>query len=68
MVICAEKKKIFDRMAVIAGNFADGHLIEGYRDGADAVLCENLPEQAGKRICVNGLTAQNFHELIQHAA
>ena len=55
-------------MAVVARNFAHAHLIECRRDGADAVLRQNEPQQPRKLLSADLLSAENLHELVEHVA
>ena len=57
MVVGPQEEQVLVRMPVIPGNFADGHLVQGYRDGANAVLGHHLAEQPGKFVQAHGFVA-----------
>ena len=50
MVVGPQQEQVLVRMAVISGDLADGHLVQGHRDGAHAVLGHHLTEQPCKLV------------------
>ena len=68
VVIGPQQEEILRRVAVVPGDLADGHLVQGHGNGPHAVLGQHLAKQAGKFVQLHELIAQNLHELVQHAA
>ena len=68
MVVYTQEEQMLHRVTVIAGNFADIHLIQRYRNRAHTILRQHLPEQSDKLLRLHGLIAQQFHKLIQNSA
>ena len=68
MVVDAKEEQVFHGVAVVAGDLADGDLIQRDGDGAHAVLGQDLTEQPGEGLQVHGLVAQDLHKLVQHTA
>ena len=68
MVIGPQQKEMAHRVAVVAGDLADRHLVQRHGDSAHAVLGQHQPQQPGKLLAVQLRVAQDLHELVQHAA
>ena len=68
MIVRPQQEEVLGRVAVVARNPADGHLIQRYRDGSHAVLSQDLREEPHKFLQPHRLPAQNLYKLVQHTA
>ena len=68
MVVGSQQEQIPVRVPVIPGDLRHGHLVQGHRDRAHAVLRGHLPQQAAEFVGPHGLVPQDLHELVQNGA
>ena len=68
MVIGAQQEQVLYRVAVVARQRADLHLVQRGGYGGHGILAQRQPQQPGKFLAVHLRVAQQLHKLIQHIA